>query len=290
LRSLNYVYQPKVITPITFAEGVRELSKCGYTVVESGVDMTQAPTVTRIRELARDSGILFEDYDTSTVGFRSYFAAAGYETLYPEYYRGNQIEKALEHFIALELLQVTPADVFIDIASEHSPLADIYTGLTGARTFSQDIMYGDGIIGNRIGGDACAMPVPDGFASKACLTCSLEHFEGNADTRLFVELSRVLRPGGAVCVVPFYINAEAVTQTDPTVSVPAGVMFDPGVPIYCAEGWGNRHGRFYSPESFVTRIMRPLDKAFQFQFVVLTNPTAIHQSIYARFAFVATRL
>jgi hypothetical protein len=286
---VNYVYQPRK-TPITFAEAVRDLSNRGYTVVESAVDMTQAPTVTRIRGLARRSGILFEDYDIKDAGFRQYLAAAGYQTRYPEYYRGNQIEKAFEHYVALELLHVTRTDIFVDIASELSPLAEICAGLTGATTFSQDIMYDDGIIGHRIGGDACTMPVPDGFASKACLTCSLEHFEGNADTRLFLELSRVLRPGGAVCVVPFYINPEAVTQTDPTVSVPAGVIFDPGVPIYCAGGWGNRHGRFYSPESFVSRIMRPLDSMFRFQFVTLTNPTAIDPSIYARFAFVATRL
>jgi hypothetical protein len=275
--------------PITFAEGSRELRKRGHTVVESAVDITQTPTVTRIRELARDRGILFEDYDISAVRFRQYFAVAGYESRYPEYYSGDQIEKAIEHFVALELLHVTRTDVFIDIASEHS-LAHICADLTGASTFSQDIIYSNGIVDNQIGGNACAMPVPDGFASKTCLTCSLEHFEGDADSRLFLELIRVLRPGGAVCVVPFYISPEAAVQTDPTISVPAGVVFDPGVPIYCAEGWGNRHGRFYSPGSFVNRIMRPLEGVFRFRFLALTNPTAIHPSIYARFAFVATRL
>jgi len=275
---------------ITFAEGSRELRRRGHRVVESAVDITQTPTVTRIRELARDNGILFEDYDIDAARFREYFALAGYESRYPEYYRANQIEKALEHFVALELLHVTRTDVFIDIASEHSPLAHVCADLTGASTFSQDIIYSDGIVDDHIGGNACAMPVSDGFASKTCLTCSLEHFEGDGDTRLFLELNRVLRPGGAVCVVPFYISPEASIQTDPAISVPVGVVFDSGVPIYCAEGWGNRHGRFYSPGSFVTRIMHPLDDRFRFRFLALTNPTAIHPSIYARFAFVATRL
>ena len=180
--------------------------------------------------------------------------------------------------------------MFIDIASEHSPFAEIVARLRGATTFSQDIMYHEGIVGNRIGGDACAMPVSDGFASKACLTCSLEHFEGNADARLFLELARVLRPGGAVCIVPFYVNTQAATQTDPVVSVAVDVPFDAGVPIHCAEGWGNRHGRFYSPQSFASRIAEPLHDKFKFDFFCLCNAAEIEPTVYARFAFVATRL
>src|SRR5690606_27137344 len=117
-------------------------------------------------------------------------------------YLGNRPEKTLEHYIALTLLDVNADDVFVDIASEHSPVPEIYERLTGAKSYSQDIMYPDGIEGNRIGGDACAMPVADGFASKAALTCSLEHFEGDADTRLFHEMHRVLRPGGKICITP----------------------------------------------------------------------------------------
>ena len=126
---------------------------------------------------------------------RLYLADAGYRVQYADYYGGNQVEKSLEHFIALELLQVSGGDVFIDIASEHSPFAEIVARLKGATTFSQDIMYPDGVIGNRIGGSACALPVPDGFASKACLTCWLQHFEGDGDTRLFLEFGARPAPG-----------------------------------------------------------------------------------------------
>lgn len=133
------------------------------------------------------------------------------------------------------------------------------------------------------------MPVPDGFASKAALACSLEHFEGDADTRLFRELARVLRSGGVVCVVPFYVFTDAAIQTDPTIAVPANVRFDKDATIYCAEGWGNRHGRFYSPVSFIWRILDPVRDLFQFQFYFLKNAAEIDASIYARFAFTAER-
>jgi SAM-dependent methyltransferase len=285
---VRYIYQPAV-EPISFGDGMRALADRGYTVTAGPVDITAPETVARIRDLARQQGVTIEDYEIDPEGFRRYFSSAGYETAYADYYRANQIEKALEHYIALELLRPTRGDVFIDIASEHSPLADIASRLTSMRAFSQDIMYEDGVRGNRIGGDASAMPVADGFASKACLTCSLEHFEGDADTRLFRELARVLRPGGAVCVVPFYIAPEAASQTDPTISVPAGVSFDPGVPVFCAQGWGNRHGRFYSPESFVNRIVQPAGAEFSFRLFCLTNAATVDPSVYARFAFLATR-
>jgi ubiquinone/menaquinone biosynthesis C-methylase UbiE len=285
----RYVYQPAA-APLTFSEAMRKLTERGYTTVTGPVNMTEPRTVSEVRRMAPDSGIVFADYAIDPDGFRKYVAAAGYRTQYAQYYQGNQVEKSLEHFIALELLQVASGDVFIDIASEHSPFAEIAARLTGATTFSQDIMYPEGVIGSRIGGDACSMPVPDRFASKACLTCSLEHFEGNGDARLFLELGRMLRPGGAVCIVPFYVNTQAATQTDPIVSVAVDVPFDAGVPIHCAEGWGNRHGRFYSPQSFANRIAKPFRDKFKFDFFCLSNAAEIDPTVYARFALVATRL
>ncbi|MEZ5363106.1 MAG: class I SAM-dependent methyltransferase [Bryobacterales bacterium] len=164
-----------------------------------------------------------------------------------------QKEKTFEHFVAMRLLRLTERDVFVDLASEGSPLPEIAARLSGCRALAQDIMYPAGIRDGKMGGDACAMPVEDGFASAAALTCSLEHFESDADTRLFHELARVLRPGGRVVVVPLYVFREAAAQTDPRYSVSVDVEFDEGVPLYCAEGWGNRHGRFYSPETLVER-------------------------------------
>jgi hypothetical protein len=93
-----------------------------------------------------------------------------------------------------------------------------------------------------------------------------------------------------VCVIPFYIFLEAATQTDPTISVPSGVVFDKDTTVYCAQGWGNRHGRFYSPKSFVNRIINPFKDKFKFDFYYLKNPGDIDSSVYVRFAFTATRL
>lgn len=285
----GYVYRSKVVCK-SFSDSVAALKKSGLRVVDSAIDNTLPSVVLNILTLAREAGISFVDYEINPANYNEYFDSAEYTSRYPNYSLGNRVEKSLEHHIAFYLLNLSEKDVFVDIASEHSPIPEIYARLTGATTYSQNIMYSPGINGTRIGGDACSMPVPDEFASKATLTCSLEHFEGDSDTRLFDELYRVLRPGGVVCVVPFYVFQEPATQTDPVVSVPSGVVFDQGTTIYCAKGWGNRHGRFYSPKSLLERIIKPVEGKFKFDFYHLKNAAEVDPSVYVRFAFTATRL
>jgi SAM-dependent methyltransferase len=283
----SYIYQPG--RKMTFEKSVRHLETQGqHRIVRQAIDNTSPWVVEKIIHQARVLSI--QPLSIDLPSFQKYVADAEYGQRYPGYYAGNLPEKSLEHYVALNLLDLRPDEVFIDLASEHSPVPEIFARLTGARAYSQDIMYPDGIHDRRIGGDACSMPVPDGFAHKAALTCSLEHFETDGDIRLFSELFRVLRPGGRVVVVPFYLFTEPAVQTDPELSVPAGVEFDPESTVYCAKGWGNRHGRFYSPASFQERIAGPMAGKFRFEVFHLVNATQVDPTIYARFAFAAVRL
>jgi len=276
---------------LNFTEGVHELRRrLQQPAVIGAVDNASDVAVARILDHARAEDLEFESLPIDPRRFASFCSAAGYLDRYPTYYADNRREKMLEHFVALELLGLRTDDVLIDIASEQSPLSEIASRLTGARSYSQDIMYPEGVHDTLIGGDACAMPVGSGFATRATLTCSLEHFEGDADERLFAELHRVLEQGGIACVVPFYLFDAAATQTDPVVSAAADVPFDADATIYCAEGWGNRHGRFYSVPSFRSRVLARASDRFRFRFFRLTNASEIDRSIYARFAFTATRL
>lgn len=284
-----YVYRPAAVAD-SFVESMRALGARGNKVIPAAIDNASSSAVIEILRLAREAGLEFQNYPLDLAAYREYCARGGYATRFADYYADNRREKSLEHYLALRLLDLGRDDVFIDLASEHSPVPEIYQRLTGADCYRQDIMYPPGMRGKRIGGDACAMPVPEGFATKAALTCSLEHFEGSADTRLFAELARVLQPRGRVCVIPFYLFTEAAVQTDPTVSVPSHVPFDCGATIYCVQGWGNRHGRFYSPLTFLERIVRPVRRQFRFDFYHLSNASALDPSVYARFAFTATRL
>lgn len=127
------------------------------------------------------------------------------------------------------------------------------------------------------------MPLPEEFATKIALHCSFEHFEGDSDIGFIRETARVLKPGGAACIVPLYLFEEYAIQTDPVVAIPAGVVFDEGVTVYCAQGWNNRYGRFYSPEQFVSRVCEHLS-GLQVEMYRFTNAQQVDASCYVRFA------
>jgi SAM-dependent methyltransferase len=285
---MTYVYRPKAKVA-TFAEALAAFSARHSGVVNGAIDNISPPSVERILREAQSAGMVFEPLHCDVARYRQFVGDAGYAFRYPAYYPGNRAEKSFEHWFALDVLDLRPTEVFIDIASENSPLSEIAWRLRGACSFSQDIQYAPGITGSRIGGDACAMPLADGFAAKVALTCSLEHFERDADVRLFRELARVLRSGGAVCVIPFYIYDIPASQTDPQVSLYADVPFDEGATLFCAAGWGNRHARFYSPATFMQRIALPMAELFAFRYIRVANADAIDPSIYGRFALLATR-
>jgi hypothetical protein len=239
----------------------------------------------RIVNRLKASGFEVLDYEIDPDDYRRYFVAARYSEDYPQYYPGSIFEKSLEHYLAARLLALNADDVYIDVASEHSPVPEIYGRLFGATTYKQDLACPPGLKGRTIGGNAASMPVPDGFASKMALHCSFEHFEGASDIGFVMEAARVLRPGGAVCIVPLYLFEEYAIQTDPVVAIRESVVFEPEAVVYCAEGWNNRHGRFYDPEHLASRILRN-SAHLKLRVYRLVNATQVDSSCYARFALV----
>ncbi len=233
-------------------------------------------------------GVSVKDYTVSRHDYQRYVRKAGYHKRYPGYYAGNFPEKSLEHYIAADLLGISASDTYIDIASEQSPAPEIYHRLFGASVYRQDLTYPPGLHGDTIGSDAAELPLPDAFASKVALHCSFEHFEGDSDVRFVREIGRVLRPGGAACIVPFYMAESYSVMTDPTVSVPAGVVFEADSTVYCVEGWGNRHGRFYDPEHVADRIVQGLGRLSALVYRI-TNSPDVDPSCYVRFALLLSR-
>jgi len=244
-------------------------------------------TIERILTGLQALAVDVRPYTIDVAAYLAYAAAADYERRYPDYYRSNIREKSLEHFIAADLLRLQPDDVYIDIASEGSPVPEIYYRLAHCTTYRQDLTYPPGLTGDTIGGDAAALPVPEGFASKMGLHCSFEHFEGDADVRFMREVRRVLRPGGAVCIVPLYLFDVYAIQTDPAVAVAAGVQFDPDAVLYCDVTWGNRHGRFYDPAHLVGRVQQQLGD-LRLTVHRITNAKDVDPSCYVEFAALIT--
>jgi SAM-dependent methyltransferase len=242
----------------------------------------------RIIDRLTELGLEAHDYTINVQEYRRYLSAGRYREDFPMYYHFNLSEKSLEHYIAADLLELNTGDIYIDIASEHSPVPDIYHRLFGVKAYRQDLAFPPGLNQDRIGGDAAHMPISDEFASKMALHCSFEHFEGGSDIGFIKELERVLKPGGAVCFVPFYLFEEYAIQTDPIVALREGLVFEDDAVIYAAAGWGNRHGRFYDPGHFVNRIVKNLGK-LTLTFYRIMNAQAVDGSCYARFAIVVRK-
>lgn len=237
-----------------------------------------------VRELEA-SGFAISQQDIDIEDFRRFVARADYRR-FPTYCAGGRsrdfVEKSLEHYLASRALGLQSDDVYIDVASYDSPAPRIYREIFGCTTYRQDIVFPTGVHGDRIGGDAGALPLQDGFASAMALHNAFEHFEGDSDTRFIREAGRVLSARGRLCIVPLFLFHTYAIQTDPSVWPPGGVDFDDDAVIYCERGWRNRHGRFYDVPRLVSRI-RDHVGPLRMRIVVYRNTRRIDPGCYAKF-------
>ena len=138
----------------------------------------------------KENGFNIIDFEIDVADYRRYLSMARYPR-FPNYYGGgkasNFVEKSLEHYLAAKLLDLSRNDVYIDIASEFSPASEIYHEVYGCKVYRQDLIFPEGIHGNKIGGDASSMPVENGFATKMALHCSFENFEQDSDVKFINE-------------------------------------------------------------------------------------------------------
>ena len=233
------------------------------------------------------AGIEVREYHIDVNGYRDYLR----RTRYPKAYHGGSggmkssfAEKSLEHYVSAELLGFTADDVYVDIASRRSPFHQIVSDLWHpGKVYRQDLAYKPGLHGDKIGGSAGNLPLPDNSITKATLHCSLEHFEGDSDIELFREMDRVLGPGGKLCVLPFYLAREYTIHTDPIYDIffGRGLQFDPDAQIrYCS--WNNRHSRHYDVVHLQSRIVQNLRHMKLTVYRVL-NFREAHPESYLRF-------
>jgi SAM-dependent methyltransferase len=225
------------------------------------------------------------DLEINITEYKQYMRNAEYHKV-PDYYKArnakNFIEKSLEHYLAAKLLDLSKDDIYIDIASGNSPTSGIYQKLYGCKAYRQDLAFPKGIHGNTIGGDASNMPIEDDFCTKMALHCSFEHFEGNSDIKFIKEASRVLRKGGKLCILPFYLFTKYAIQTDPIVLPKSGINFEREATLYCARGYVNRHGRFYDIPHLIERIRKNLNN-LRLTFYIVQNEKEVDASCYVKF-------
>lgn len=243
----------------------------------------------RARLLAlRDVEVDVKPYRVDVAAFRSYVERARYPEEYRQNFGGLFVEKALEHFISMDLLGFGRKDRFIDIASCSSPFPEIVESFYAIPNYRQDLSFPEGVVGKQVGGSAEKLPFPDGSFSKMTLHCSLEHFEGDADRNFIEEAARALKPGGAVCVIPLYVTEIFHNLTDPGEDR-SGLFFDDGAAVAEVRGWRNRFGRNYDPERLAERVLRPASKHFESTIHVIENEKDADAVCYVKFALVLRR-
>ncbi|MEG5232749.1 glycosyltransferase [Microcoleus sp. AT9b-C3] len=234
----------------------------------------------------RNLGIEVDDYEINVDEYRQYFIKARYLEDFADYYSFNRVEKSLEHYLATKLLKLDSEDIYIDVASETGTVPKIYAKMFRCKTYTQDLSHPPGLNGDIIGGNAADMPLPNEFATKMALHCSFEHFEDDSDIGFVKEAARVLKPGGAVCILPLYLFDEYSVQSDPvTVISSGGVNFEKDSVIYCLDGFNNRHCRFYDPQHFFDRICRNLN-GLKLKIYRIKNAKQVDESCYIQFAAV----
>lgn len=154
--------------------------------------------------------------------YQYWLKRVGYLEKYPEYlkiFKDTLNQKSLQHFLSLKLLNVEDrAGIFLDVASSVSIFPEILCdNYNMKKVYRQDLNYDQGIHGDKIGSFASKIPLPDESVDYMTLHCSIEHFEDGEDVRFLTEAFRLLKKGGAVCIIPLYMADEYIIVTSPSV-------------------------------------------------------------------------
>ena len=235
----------------------------------------------------QDAGINTGTFSIDIAAYRQYLQDSDYPSTY---YGGgfdrenNFTEKTLEHFVSLSFLNLSAHKVFIDVAAATSPFYSIVKRKYNLNeAYRQDLVYSKGLQGEKIGGYAHEIPLPDESVDAVSLHCSLEHFEDHSDTDFFKTLERILKPGGRCVVLPFYLAGRYTIHLDPAFNLLHAhhPPIDPLAELrYCK--WKQYHSRHYDPSALRRRI---LDVCPRLQLTVyrVLNFREVASSCYLRF-------
>ena len=260
------------------------------------VDIT-APAQARIEGEFAAAGVAVETLDVGRyrTAFDEWLRLAEYEGAYRGY-AGEApealLEKALEHFLSVELAGPASGMTAVDVGSCKSVVPGILRRKYGLRCFEQDLSYPPGVHGDVVGSSADSIPLEDASVDVMTLHCTFEHFEGRADTGFVEECARLLRPSGRVVILPLYLNATHCNVTGYVdAAARVGIGWDDEAEHYCEiPEWQNRFGRHYSVRALMDRVITPAAVAGLAPRVLkVVNWEAIHPGIWLRWILVLDR-
>jgi len=161
------------------------------------------------------AGLKVFPYRVDIPEFKAWVGEAGFEEKYQVCYGSLFVEKALEHYVGAQILDLKPRQVLVDVAAASSPWMIIAERLYHVHAFSLDLRPSTSPSGRQIAADATRMPFRDESIDCMALHCAYETFEGDADSRLVAEASRVLRSGGRMVILPLYMHHLYFAESSP---------------------------------------------------------------------------
>jgi hypothetical protein len=240
-------------------------------------------------------------FTLNTTDYFQWFETIDYKTNYPNYYNlfpteENLHAKAIEHYLSLEILNITKDDIYLDVASSNSVCPDIVKKTYHNKVFKQDIQYKDGVDGDTIGSNATTIPLPDNTLTKLSLHCSLEHFEDNADIAFLKEAHRIMKKGAKIIITPLYLATKPTILTSPSIwekkyiGVTKLPRFSKNYAILFDETIKQRQSKFFSPDTLLQEVILPFSVQFDFQILSMQNPNHKKLPFYPKFTLVLTKL
>lgn len=179
--------------------------------------------------------------------------------------------KVLEYLATYRLTRAGPGSVVLDAAGGGGEYCRALLELHDyGAVFCQDSELASRSEGRirYLGGSVESIDLAD--ASVSALSChhSLEHFQGDIDSRFIVELCRLLMPGGIACIVPLFLtdgdfevwNVRPRAKYDTR----ATTLWDP---LSTFPGWGphEHFARTYLPDTFRRRIVDPAPEGVEIE-------------------------
>jgi hypothetical protein len=199
------------------------------------------------------------------------------------------IEKCLEHYLAFRCLEISDKDIYIDIAGNVSPWANVLRK-RNIRSYSLDLIHTKGIHGYKIGANAGDTKLPDEFASVLSAQCAYECFVGDSDIQFIKEADRILNKKGRYGILPLYLDDKYFVAISPYFDQKNLIVESEAKKVWRDDGRRSPYSRHYSPESFKRRIYSNIPAKMNGQILYFENLTDLmkcypDQRIYCFFMF-----
>ncbi len=239
-----------------------------------------------------ESGLTVIDYRIDRSDFCRWLQEIQFPTSYVSAYKEVFTEKALEHYLAMKILELNEEDVFIDIAASFSPWYDLSEKYYGCHSYAVDLLLPPDKNDPRlIECDATNMPFENESVTKMAIHCALEVFENDDDVNLVKEAIRVLKTGGRWVISPLYMDHFYGIRTGLKANR-KGIKYGKAMRVWNDVQQGRRFFRYYDVEAFQLRISNVTDM-MDVKIYYITNESEVKQApedlVYVKFVACLTK-